>query len=243
MFSRVMNRICLSGFLSAILLIANSRECSVGNLFPVLSGYDFLKTTSGATYNGIPLHGIPINGVWGVDTVVQRVQDVNAAGGTTNLHMETLQLGSNISVGGHFLFITIDPIQQLAWEVNHNHNLMTINATTFDATEFRAFFMVHLDNLGGQIVDRGNIDLSSVNNPWSNNAPPNAYLVNGVNHHLNGLNENSDFWPWPLPTDIGHTGPHPVQTAVLPEPSTLGLAAIGAIGLAFRWCRRRIAVL
>ena len=243
MVSRFIHRLGWYCMTAVALTIVMSGELRADNLFPVNAGYDLFQTVPDNTiYNGIHFGGVPLGtfdfgsgpvGVGNADTIIQRTQAVNASGGTTNLSVRALQLKSETQVMGHYLYALLDQAAQAAWESDLTHNIMKINATTFDAINFRAWFQIHADSLDGAIVDSGFADLSSNDSPWRNEPPAGAVLIDGVNHNLNGVNENADFWPKPI-----HNGPHDVITAI-PEPSTFALAASGVVALLYRLRRKR----
>ena len=231
-----------------------------GNLFPVESGYDLFRTLPGATFHGIAFQGVPIGSFdFGsglvntslTDTIVLRTQDVLAAGGTTNLSIKALQLKSVspvtvASLVNETLFVTLNALEQVEWEQeNASNNLMTIGTNKFATSNFRAYFDFRTGGVDGVILNDPNlfpdpedryVDLSGSNNPWANEAPNYAFLIDGINHHLNGFDETGDFWP----VGVLHTGPHPVTST--PEPSTFVMAALGVFGLGFVHRRRRSTV-
>jgi hypothetical protein len=236
------------GILGGFLAVVSPGECRAGgNMFPVDAGYDLFQTVaSGTEFDGIFFQGVPLGTyVFGnapavpvgtTDTIIQRLQDVTAAGGTTNLNVLAIQLESVSPVNGQYLFITLDQQQQTIWQSDPTHNLMTIGANTFSTSFFEVFFDIHLGSLNGTIIGSSSVDLSSTNDPWTNNAPSGAELITGVNYKLNGSNEDADFWPGPGL----HNGPHEVNPASTPEPSTLAMAATaGLVGLVVGWLKRR----
>ena len=229
-----------------------------GNLFPVESGYDLFRTLPGAAFHGIDFEGVKIGSFdFGsglvntgmTDTIVLRTQDVLTAGGTTNLSIKALQLKSvaPVTMGSlvdETLYVTLNTTEQLEWEnLNASNNLMTIGATHFSTSNFRAYFdfrtggsMAQFTMISFHFQRTRYVDLSGFNHPWSNEAPAHAFLIDGINHLLNGSNESGDFWP----VGVLHTGPHPVSST--PEPSTFIMAALGVIGVGFVHQRRRVTV-
>jgi hypothetical protein len=74
--------------------------------------------------------------------------------------------------------------------------------------------------------------------------PPGAIVIDGVNHHLNGVSNAQDFWP---AGPFQHQGQGVIQTvddavggpAPVPEPGTLALLLTGGLPMARTLLRRR----
>ena len=154
------------------------------------------------------------------------------------------------SIVNETLFITLNGSKQHDWENvvpnNINNNIMTIGATTFSTSNFRAYFDIRTGGVQGSIVNDPNlfpnpddryVELSSSGTKWINQKPDNAFTINEINYLLNGNDESGDFWPG----EIIHSGPHPVFPSI-PEPSTFVMAALGVFGLGFVHRRRRSTV-
>ncbi len=71
--------------------------------------------------------------------------------------------------------------------------------------------------------------------PWSHFSPDGSVLIRGINFLLNGQNQLNDFFPVGSFEEVkveGDGTKHEVQSATVPEPTTISLLAIGIAGVA-----------
>jgi hypothetical protein len=103
------------------------------------------------------------------------------------------------------------------------------------------FYDIHYGALTGQIVQAGNLIVSSSDVLWSNTSPAEAALLNGINNDLNGTDNSADFWTSAFQEQC-YSG-EPVQivgTALAaPEPMSWVLAGIGGLFASLLLLRRQ----
>jgi hypothetical protein len=259
-------------------LLAALAAPSVGRAdLTVHAGYDLFATTTGTTFNGVPFMGVPLGTFnFGVpigtqntsltDTIVQRLDTVNASDntpglnmGTTRLLMNALQLESTVptdfGLGTDFYFITLQSARSTGGPASTGSMIISFNnpettpvAGTFSSS-LDVFFDVRKGALNGPVALSSDLVLTSVGTPWSHIAPPGVLLIQGANFLLKGDGTiNQDFWPVPPggtfqestanDTHVVMNDPAPV-----PEPGSVLLLSIGVLGLAgYGWRRRQLAV-
>ena len=226
----------------------------------VLPGYDLLESQTGTQFMGEPFVGVPIGsynfgGSIGVqntgptDTIVQRLQDssVSSTPNTASpitIQMDDLQLESATpySFGGGpvgYYYITLQsqdntgPISTGSMTISFGSPAGGTFTSALDV-----FFDVHYAALNGPIVYSSDLTLSNSGDEWGRVPPPDAVLITGANYLLNGIDDSEDFFVNPplIESHPGGVGTHIVQEAQVPEPATMGLAAVAGI---FALSRRR----
>lgn len=219
-------------------------------------GYDLLETTAGTTFAGAPFQGVPLGtfdfgsgpvAVGSADTIVHRLSDLSLPGpgtGTVPIELVALQLVSampiDLGAGLNSYFITL----QSARGGPASAGQMTITAADPGGGTFNSFFDVFFDirvgGLNGPIVLSDMLPLSSNGTNWDRSPDPNAVIIDGINHNLNGIDQQADFWPNAITESHPSGAVHSVVEAVVPEPasaiiwSLLGLTFAGAT-----WWQRR----
>jgi hypothetical protein len=210
---------------------------------PIDPGFDLFQTPPGGgvldlTAFGaglVPLVGLPI-GPGNTDTIVQRNTGL-PDGGTGIINVEIVALS----------LVSIDPVAinfgggLLNWDVSvgldpNNPSIGQINVLTHDPTGgtfdsfFDVFARVTFDEVGGSTqvqVDRED-ELSSQGSLWSHTPPP------GYPGHPNY--PAGGFYPGVDPltgaiVGLDHTGPHPHTDPASPEPASMLLLVLGALGM------------
>jgi hypothetical protein len=245
----------LIGGLAAGVLACVSATESRGGSLTVNAGYDLFRSIEGTTFPDLgPLEGVPLGtydfgsgavGVGNTDTIVHRLSDVTVAAigdtGTTRLEMLALQLKTVAPVdpgtGLDTYYVTLQSIRGGPASVGS----MDITFNSLGGGTFSSFFDVFFDvrkgALDGAIVLSDHLVLTNDATPWNRDAPPGAVIIDGVNHFLNGQNNDMDFWPIPPLVEVEPTGAQHVVTYATPEPSSWLLAGTAlVVGLG---CARR----
>jgi len=207
---------------------------------PIDPGFDLFQTPPGGgllDFSGmggglVPLQGLPI-GPGNTDTIVQRHTGLPDGGMgiiQTEIVALSLQSVSPAAIGSSFfdVFVGLDP---------SNPSLGTIDVTshgpnggTFDSF-FDVFTIVTLTEVGNpanQIVVPRVDEIDSLNSLWSHTPPP-GYP--GHPHYPAG-----GFYPGVDPltgaiVGLDHTGPHPHTDPASPEPASMLLLVLGALGM------------
>lgn len=259
MRNKLLRRSVILGILTAVFTLAFPDVSHADPL--VLRGFDLFATVASGTqvnlgpagiqpFKGVPLGTFnfgtgPVN-TFNTDTIVQRLGDASPASPTISLQIVALQFMSvnqfDLGGGNDFHFITL----QSDRGGPASTGLMTITFGPegsphgiFDST-LDIFFDIRVGSLNGPIVFSGMKTITAIGFPWDHSPPPGAVLVPGVNFSLNGQNQLNDFFPIGI---VLHLGPddsgHAVETATVPEPTTIGLLAVGIAGVAARVYKRR----
>ena len=178
------------------------------------------------------------------DTIVERIQpaDLGAGSDTIDIEIVALSLVSvspvDLGFGAGFedIFITLNtssPTLQSTMTIvdageGQPHGI-------FDSTLNFSFDVV--GSVGGFYATLVKT-LTATNQPWQHE-PTAPQLIDGVNHLLNTFDETNDFWPDGLVIHDDGTGTA-IHVTRTPEPSTLILCGLGAVGLlAYGWRRKR----
>ena len=164
---------------------------------PVYPGYDLFDTVpDGTIFDGVHFYGVPLGtfnfgsgfvNVGNTDTIIQRLAPAITVPGTFNLQFNALQLQSVVPMfGSDYGYITLDSGHASSGQIN-------INAGTFSST-LNVYYDLRDGGLNGSIMGSGMVTLTSTG-PWSQDAPPGALTIPGVNYLLNGVDASADFWP------------------------------------------------
>jgi hypothetical protein len=232
----------------------------------VLPGYDLFESIAGTQFMGEPFEGVPIGsynfgGSIGVqntgptDTIVQRLATASVpipslpnTASPISIQLDDLQLVSATpySFGGGpvgYYYITTQS-QDSDGPVSTGSMSIEFDSTaggTFTSS-LDVFFDVHYGALNGPLVYQSDLLLSNSGDAWGRVPPPGAVLINGANYLLNGVDDTEDFFVNPplIESHPSGAGTHVVQEAQVPEPATMGLAAVAGMLLLSR--RRRSAI-
>jgi hypothetical protein len=221
----------------------------LGNLMGVpLGSFDFDNTFG---------RGIGVKPTGTTDTIISRldvvapVSHVAGASGTTRLLMNALQLETVVPVnfGGLGLdnyFVTLQSARPTGGPPSAGSMTITFDGTGLAGTftsSIDVFFDILKGSINGPIVFSSDLVLSSSGTAWNDLAPPGAEKIPNVNLFLSGVpgDPTQDFWPV---TPFQETHPNGAQHSVTtsgdtPEPASVVLLFIGAIGIGLSACRRR----
>jgi hypothetical protein len=218
------------------------------------AGYDLFATVPPAPFDFatvpnpqiVDFEGLPIGCfdfgagcefVGGTDTIVERLTLADLGSGSDTIDIELVALS----------LVSIDPVD-LGFGAGFEDLFVTLNTsspsiqstmTIFDAGEgsphgtFDSELNFSFDVTGSVGGFYGTVEqvFNSFGTTWGHEHAAGAMLIDGVNHNLDGGGGHSHSEDFQV-LEILHTGPHPVEFAPIPEPSTallmgLGLAALG----------------
>jgi hypothetical protein len=222
----------------------------LGSLMGVPEGtFDFNNTFG---------RGIGVQNVGDTDTIIQRTaaaipgSPVAGSTATVGLLMQALQLETvtPVNFGGAGLdnyFVTLQSARPTGGPASTGSIAITFDATGLGGTfssSIDVFFDIRKGSLGGAIVFSSDLVLSSTAVPWTNLPPAGALQLVNVNEFLSGTNgdRTQDFWPVGTFIETHPTGAtHEVRPSDpnTPEPASLVLLGIGALGLGATRLRRR----
>jgi MYXO-CTERM domain-containing protein len=228
---------------SALVIAAGACPSLTQATDTVHSGWDLFLTQPGTEFMSVPFMGVPLGtydfgGTIGVqnvgqtDTIVQRLANVSAPGGTTPLVISALQLETTAPVsflGGPFgpYYLTLQSVR--GGPASTGQATINFGPNTFNSF-FDIFYDVRFGALNGPIVNTGDLVLTSTGGTWQH--PALGYpLIPGVNYLLDGTDPLEDFFPVGTITHINNSGPGDQHVvSVVPEPGT-GLLAVLGVGL------------
>ncbi|MGO8838144.1 MAG: PEP-CTERM sorting domain-containing protein [Limisphaerales bacterium] len=226
--------LALAGLCGVFLLQISSRASTT-----VLPGWDLFTTVpdgislNGFTWAGVPLGtynfggSIGVQNVGSTDTIIQRL-GTSGNGQTVNLQVNAMTLVSTtpIDLNGDLGYLTLDP--------NYTSDgTITINSDGIFSSTLDVYFDVHYGSLSGPIDTSGEFDVPASGN-WTQDPPPNALTIPGVNYLLDGTDTDNDGWIGWNTTDYAFTQ----EMIPSPEPSSLALLGLGVLCLAIK--KRRV---
>ncbi|MCP5517395.1 MAG: hypothetical protein H7A45_09090 [Verrucomicrobiales bacterium] len=230
------------------MLVAASCVASSHAATVVGVGYDLLRTAPGTQFMGQPFTGVPIGifdfgGSIGVqnlgltDTLIYRSAPVETPlPDTVPIEIVALQLMSvnpidlGAGLGTHYITL------QSARGGPASAGTVTVDNTTFD-NAFSVFYDVRFGALNGPIILSDVLDFTG-SGLWSHDAEPGTFLIDGVNHLLNGVDISTDFHLAGPVTHIDNSGPGHAHIVIsTPEPQHYALGAVLGL-LAFAGYRR-----
>jgi hypothetical protein len=229
-------------------------------------GYDLFHSVSAAfdfggmigvqAFQGVPLGTFNFGGMIGVqnvgnvDTIVRRIDSAQAGMDSSNpgkfsgpaadqgiidieLVALNLQSVNPIDIGAGAEFISATLFQDVGSE-------MRIGGLTTEGDPHGTFdsildFLVKLQGLTSGLMFNVPLQLVANAAPWRHQATGGPVIA-GVNFQLNGMNDQTDFWPIGM---IMHTSGNHSHTVENPEPATLALAGLAGIVLGGYGYRRR----
>lgn len=248
-----------SGVLALVTSLATTESARADMM--VAPGWDLLETLTPPTqFMGIPFRGDPLGSfnfggsiglqsLGNADTIVQRLAPATGPSETIPIELVALQLVSvnpiNLGAGMAFHWITLQSARGGPGSPGH----MTVNFGaegaphgTFDSF-FDVFFDIHVGAPNGPIVLSNNLRLTSSGTPWQHDGTG-SFRIPVVNYLLKGDGTiNRDFFPvGPFTEQKPGVAEHGVQSsgpdAVVPEPASLALMAIGGLALVANRRRR-----
>lgn len=222
-----------------------------------IGSFDFTTGAGGDLGRGI---GVQSTGT--ADTIVKRESDVTVAptpgAGTTTIEMESLQLVTvapvDLGAGLNFYYFTLQ--SQRGGPASDGTMTAAFNSDdsnrTFDWS-MTVYYDVRIGSLNGPIVSSGSTPLQTPQVGAPSDPDPAFGFTDmspGINRKLNGLDNKGDFWPKPISPPTGNDFPlrstDPGSTtlnlgaALVPEPSTLALAAVGCAAVIFLGNKKRL---
>lgn len=217
----------------------------------VNEGYDLFATQAGTSYPGLgQLMGVPLGTfdfgagpvpVGNTDTIEHRLDDVSVLQvgdtGTTRLEMLALQLETvaPVDFGGNGLdnyFITLQSSRGGPATIGSMDITFLSTAGGTFTSFFDVFFDIRKGSLSGVIVFSDELRATNQGDGWTRIPPPNAVTIPGVNLHLNGTDNDNDFWPaTPFQYGYPNGAAQVLATSTVPEPGTFVLLAMALAGV------------
>ena len=226
--------------------------------FTVAPGYDLLETAQPTSFMNVPFQGVPLGtfdfgsgsvGVGSADTIVHRSGTATVAGpgpGTASaipIELVALQLESvapvDLGAGLNNYFITLQSARGGPVSAGQMDITFASQAGGTFSSFFDVFFDIRVGSLNGPIILSNDLVLSSNGTDWNRNPGANAVVIDGVNHNLNGSDQQADFWPGPITEQHPSGAVHSVVEATVPEPSSLIVWSLIGLSLGIAGWRRR----
>ena len=222
----------------------------------VLPGYELFSTQPTASYDGTTFVGDPLSSynfggttglqnVNGADIVLQRLQTATTATPTINIQLDAVQLetAAPATFGGGPVgnyFVTLQSADGTG-PASTGQMTLTFGAQPTFTTSLDVFYDIHYGSLTGQIVQKGDLEISNSSATWGNAAPIDATLINGINNDLNGTNNSGDFWTTSLQAQSScFDGTQIIgPTLAAPEPKSWALAGIAGLFMSVLLLRRQ----
>jgi len=177
----------------------------------IAEGFDLFETRTptdfaGELFEGVPLGSFDFGGgpvdTGSTDTIVQRLGPGGVPGfpetATIDIELVALSLRSiepidlGCGVDDYFIGLGSSPSLGAIFPTFNDPN-----GGTFDIV-LTIFFDLRTGAPDGPVCAGDVLILQAEGVPWNRTSPPDAVLIDGVNHLLSGVDNTQDFWPSPF---------------------------------------------
>ena len=262
MINLIIRRIVVA---AATIVVMSVAFTGVVRATPIIeTGYNLFETTPGSTfYFGPPVpnqqfvsfDGNPLvlfdfgDGpvdTGSTDTIIERkeVADLTSGSDTIDIEIVALSLKSVSPVDLGFGA----GLEDIFIELNTSSSSVQSTMTIYDAGDvvphgtFDSLLNFSFDVIGsiGGLYATLDKTITAINQEWSQ-GPTGTLVYDGVNHHLNSVDESNDFWAEGIVThdDGAGTMIHRARSTNIPEPGIFLLVGIGLAGMAIRSRKKR----